>query len=71
MWLLDLGRSGDRRNCSCSGVGGALHDERKMAGKRTLFYSRCRRYVSFDGNGVDLGGCWSPGSSPGMIALER
>ena len=37
-----------------------------------MFYSRGRRrYVSLDGKGVDLGGCWSPGSSPGMIARER
>ena len=27
--------------------------------------------MSLDGKGVDLGGCWSPGSSPGMIASER
>ena len=43
-----------------------------MAGKRTYFYS-CgrRRYVILDGKGVDLGGCWSPGSSPGMIPREH
>ena len=27
--------------------------------------------MSLDGKGVDLGGCWSPGSSPGMIAREH
>jgi hypothetical protein len=37
-----------------------------------LCYSRGRpRYVNLDGKGVDLGGCWSPGSSPGMIAREH
>jgi len=42
-----------------------------VAGKRILFYSRGRpRYVSLDGKAADLGGCWSPGSSPGMIARE-
>jgi microcompartment protein CcmK/EutM len=50
--------------CSCSSLGAVLGDERKVAGKR-------RRYVSLDGKGVDLGGCWSAGSSPGMIAREH
>jgi hypothetical protein len=37
-----------------------------------LCYSRGRpRYVNLDGKGVDLGGCRSPGSSPGMIAREH
>jgi len=37
-----------------------------------LSYSRGRcRYLSLDSTGVDFGGCWSPGSSPGMIVRER
>jgi hypothetical protein len=37
-----------------------------------IIYSRDRRrYVRFDGKGVDFGDCWSPGSSPGMIAREH
>ena len=37
-----------------------------------LSYSRGRcRYLSLDGTGIDFGGCWSPGSSPGMTASER
>ena len=56
--------------CSCSGLGPVLDDQRKVAGEAYLFYSRGCRYVSLDGKGVDLGGCWSPGSSPGMIARE-
>jgi len=33
-------------------------------------FRKTRCYASLDGKGVDLGGCWSPGSSPGMIAHE-
>jgi hypothetical protein len=50
---------------------GTGYDQQKVAEEAYLFYSRGGRYVSLDGKGVDLGGCWSPGSSPGMIALER
>jgi hypothetical protein len=56
-------------NCSCSRFGAVPDDARNVAGKRTYF--RGRRYVSLDGTGVDFGGCWSPGSSPGMTASER
>jgi hypothetical protein len=57
--------------CPCSGFGAVLDDKRKSGWEAYLFYSRGRRrYVSLDGKGVDLGGCWSPGSSPGMIARE-
>jgi hypothetical protein len=74
VWLLDFGQrvvEGGVK-CSCSGFGAVLDDERKVAGKRNYFNSRARRrHVSLDGNRVDLGGCWSPGSSPGMIAREN
>jgi len=50
---------------------GSLTASGKWLGS-VLFCSRGRRrYVSLDGKGVDLGGCWSPGSSPGMIAREH
>jgi hypothetical protein len=58
--------------CSFNRVGVVLEGRAESGWYAYLFYSRSRRrYVSLDGKGVDLGGCWSPGSSPGMIALER
>jgi hypothetical protein len=66
--LLDLEQRGGRGvKCSCSRFGAVLDDEQKVA-EAYLSYSRGRcRYVSLDGKG----GCWSPGSSPGMIAREH
>jgi hypothetical protein len=67
--LLDLGRRSELARAAASER--FLTTDGKWPGSAYLFYSRCRRYVSLDGKGVDLGGCWSPGSSPGMIARER
>ena len=71
--LLDLGPSGGRRSeMLVQRLGAVLDDEEKVAGEAYLFYRRGRcRYLSLEGTGVDFGGCWSPGSSPGMIARER
>jgi hypothetical protein len=43
----------------------------KLLGSVLILQRGRRRYVSLDGKGVDLGGCWSPGSSPGMIPREH
>src|SRR5215813_1783160 len=56
--------------CSCSAFEAVLERRGKRLGSG-LFYSHSRRYVSLDGKGVASGGCWSPGSSPGMIAREN
>ena len=73
MRFLDLeGSWGKGSEMLVQRLGAVLDDEEKVAGEAYLFYSRGRRrYVSLDGEGVDLGGCWSPGSSPGMIAREH
>jgi hypothetical protein len=65
-----VGRGGVK--CSCSGSRRFLDGPRESGREAYLSYSHGRRrYASFDGEGVDFGGCWSPGSSPGMIARER
>jgi hypothetical protein len=43
----------------------------KWPGSVLIYSGGRRRYASLDFEGVDFGGCWSPGSSPGMIAREH
>jgi hypothetical protein len=53
-------------------IGGfVLETSGKLAGEAYLIYTGGCRYVSLDGKGIHSGGCWSPASSPGMIARER
>ena len=52
--LLDLGPSRGRRSeMLVQRLGAVLDDEEKVAGEAYLFYSRRRRYVSLDGEGLD------------------
>ena len=57
--------------CSCAASERFLRGRAESGGESILVWSGGRRrYVSLDAKGVDLGGCWSPGSSPGIISYE-
>ena len=71
-WLLAEGSSCRALKLSNSSIvqAGSMPLSRRTSGFSRNPRGR-RHYVSRDGKGVDLGGCWSPGSSPGMIAREH
>jgi hypothetical protein len=57
-----------------SGLAAVRQAFRRTKSRRSLDpqFSVSQTNNEFPGNtGVDFGGCWSPGSSPGMIAREH